>query len=384
MQDQTIQCPKCQSIIPITATLTDQLKQKLTKEMQERFELQKKEFVDEQKKKMWKLAQEKAKEKLELELKDNIEQMQEKNELIKKMRDEEIMLRRQYRQIQETIKEKELEIERRIDKEKAKFEEMIKKRLDQETQRKLLEKDEQLKQMRTTIEELKRKADQGSMQVQGDAAEADLKSRLEEEFVEDTVEDVERGIAGADLIQKIGGRISSPIASILWESKNTKQFSQEWISKLKDDQLKVKADLAILCTTAMPKNKSFFYQEKGIIIVDFRYFIPVASLIREDLKRIYKMKRSLEGGEKKMRHLYRYLLGPEFRSKMENIITAFSSLKSQIEQEKQAMNRIWSRREKEIDRVLISTSSMYGDLQGVTGESLPSIDLLELPDGKSS
>jgi hypothetical protein len=55
------------------------------------------------------------------------------------------------------------------------------------------------------------------------------------------------------------------------------------------------------------------------------------------------------------------------------------NMKQDLEAEKRSLQRSWSKREKELERVIMSTSSLYGDLQGIIGGSLPTIQQLELP-----
>ncbi len=380
MQDQTIKCPSCGSSIPLSETLTHQIRDEIERGLKEQLNREKEEFIHKEKAKMWALAQQKAQEKMQSELKEKEEQIGEQKKKLEELEKHELELRRQKRELEEQRRKLELDVERRVDEIRKQTVEKLQKDLEEQHRFKLLEKDKQMEQMRKTIEELKRKSEQGSQQVQGDALESDIKTVLQTHFPIDTIIDVPTGITGADLIHTVNTQHGAKAGVILWEIKNTKAFNVEWITKLKDDQTKAKADMCILVTKVLPEGIKAFGEVKGVIVVEFGYAIAVAHVLRDNIMTLAKMKQSIEGSGKKMEFLYQYLLSPEFKNKIESIISAFTSLKFELEREKRAMTAIWSRREKEIERVLTSTSSLYGDLQGATGDALPKIEKLELAD----
>ena len=239
-----------------------------------------------------------------------------------------------------------------------------------------------MEQMRKTIEELKRKSEQGSMQVQGDAQEEDLKFLLKSKFPTDTIEDVPTGIRGADLIQTVRNDFGVECGIIVWESKNTKAWNDEWIRKLKEDQGLVKGDLAILITSVLPEGLKNFGLQDGVWIIEYKYAIAISTILREQLIQIAKTKKSLEGTDEKMNQLHNYLTGPQFKNRMENIVLAFTQMQEDLSKEQRAFQRIWAKREKEIERVTTNTIGMYGDLQGIVGNALPAMETLELESGE--
>ncbi len=384
MNDQTIQCPKCGSPIPLSETLTKQLHSSIEKELVEKFDIEKQDFIKKEKIQLWQTAQLKAKEQITGELKAKEEEISEQKKKLEEFEKEELELRREKRLLEEDRRKLNLEVERRIEEVRKKTIDDIAREKDEEHRMKDLEKEKQMEQMRRQIEDLKRKSEQGSMQVQGDALETDLKTILKTHFPIDTITDVPTGITGADLVHIVNSQIGAEAGVILWESKNTKEFGNNWITKLKDDGIKAKADICVLITKVMPEGIAVFGELKGIFIVEWKYVVPLTSILRGNIISLSTMKRSLTGSDKKMEYLYQYLISPEFKGKIESIINSFTSLKIELDREKRAMASIWSRREKEIDRVLNSTSSLYGDLQGATGDALPKIDKLELSDGESS
>lgn len=381
MHDQTIQCPKCGNPIPLSETLTHQITAEIEQEVTHKFNKEKEDFIQKEKAKMWAIAQEKAQEKLQSEMKAKEEEIGEQKKKLEELEKHELDLRREKRLLEEEKRKLNLEVERRIDEMRKKVVDDIVKEKDEENRLKFLEKEKQMEQMRRQIEDLKRKSEQGSMQVQGDALETDLKMILKTNFPLDSINDVPTGITGADLVQVVNATIGAQAGTILWESKNTKEFSNAWINKLKDDGIKAKADVCVLVTKIMPLGMNVFGELKGVFVVEWKYVVALTTILRSNIISLANMKRSLDGSGKKMEYLYQYLISPEFKGKIENIINAFTSLKTELDREKRAMSSIWSRREKEIDRVLNSTSSLYGDLQGATGNALPKIEKLELPEG---
>lgn len=406
MPDQTIRCPHCNHQIPLTEALTHQLtehikadfeKQKLEQEKQLSLEkealLKEKELLIEkeknqqqqvqtlleaEKKKMWVIAQQKAKETQGKELKDLQEQLQEKDKKVQEAEKLELELRKKTREVEEKARQQELELARKLDEERAHLITEAKKQEAEEQQRKLSEKDKQIEIMNKTIEDLRRQAQQGSMQIQGDAAESSLKESLNVSFPLDVISDVPTGIRGADLIQKVNGKIGGAVATILWESKNTQAFSEKWLGKLKQDQEAIKADLAILVTRELPKSITNFGTINGVWITTIEFAIPLVATLRTHLTEIEKIKRSLDGKDERVALLYNYLTGVEFKNRMENIVLSFVEMQQDLQSEQNAFRTRWNKRQKQLERLMVSTSGMYGDLQGIIGGALPVISQLEL------
>lgn len=381
MNDQTITCPSCRYKFPLSETLAHQLRENIVREYDAKLTHDKKQWEEKEKAKLLIIAQQKAKEKTELELKDRDIHLQEQKKQIEEFEKRELNFRREKRLVEEERKKIELEIERRVDETRKQTIESFKKNQDETSRLKLLEKDKQLEMMHRTIEELKRKSEQGSMQIQGEVQEMDLKSLLTQEFPTDRIADVQVGVRGADLIQTVyAPRTGQKTGIILWESKNTKGFSLDWTKKLKDDQTRIKADVCILVTKTLPDEIKNFGPLDGVWVTNYECVIPLTRALRSQLISVNNVKQSLVGSGKKMEFLYSYLLSSEFKNKIENIVSAFVTLKNDLETEKRAMQRIWNKREKEIERVIVNTSGFYGDLQGVIGDSFPTISNLELPD----
>ena len=403
MSNQSIKCPNCGISIPLADVLTHDIKHQLKGEMEKEVRQKEKELAEKEKSllegqknidaqvaerlekgkiEMWKIAQQKAAEKNEFEFKNLQTEVEEKNKRLQEMQTQELELRKQKRELEEKEKMMQLELTRQLDEEREKIAETAKKDASEETRMKILEKDKQLDQMRKTIEDLKRKSEQGSMQIQGDTQEESVKELLQRAFPLDIIEDVPTGIKGADLIQTVHSGFGQKTGIILWESKNTKTWSNDWIKKLKDDQGIVKADVCILITKTLPDEIKNFGVKDGVWVVAYPFALPLVNTLRFHLNELDQLKQSQVGKGEKMEYLYNYLSGNEFKNRIENIVNAFGSLKNELEREKRAMERIWSRRAKEIDRVMNNTSGMYGDLQGIIGASLPTIQSLELPEGE--
>lgn len=384
--DQTITCPDCGKQIPLTKALSEQVEHRLKHQLEkqkEEFEKELKTKLDTQltkeKKRLWQVAQEKAAEKQNKELKDLQEQLKENSKKLEESEKNELELRKKARELEEKEKKIELEMARKLDEERKKIIESTKKEEAEQQRLKLQEKDKQLEIMRKQIDDLKRKAEQGSMQIQGEVQEDDLKELLATTFMKDEVTDVPQGVNGADLIQRINANIGTPLGTILWESKNTKAFSDKWISKLKQDQGIVKAEVAILVSRVLPDDIQGFGLKNGVWVVGYSHVIPLASALRLHISEVSKVKQSLVGRDEKMEVLYTYLSGAQFKNRIENIVMAFMNMKKDLETEKRSFQRLWNKREKELEKVVLSTSSLYGDLQGIIGGSLPTIQQLELP-----
>ncbi|RRS30215.1 MAG: Caldesmon [Epsilonproteobacteria bacterium (ex Lamellibrachia satsuma)] len=273
--------------------------------------------------------------------------------------------------------EAELEMSRRLAEEKLKLQKVI----DDETALKLKAKDEQIEQMHRDIENAKRKAEQGSMQVQGEALELVIENWLASQFPFDNIEEVKKGAFGADCVHTIHTRELQNCGIICYESKNTKAWSDAWIAKLKQDMLKVNADLGVLVTSVYPNGMDRMGFVDGIWVCSLDEFKGSASLLRESLIRVHKTVQKEENRGDKMVLLYNYLTGNEFQMQLKAIVDGFMQMQTELDKERRSLMASWKRRQKLIDGVLQNTTEMYGSLQGIAGSgALGHIEALELPE----
>jgi hypothetical protein len=254
------------------------------------------------------------------------------------------------------------------------------RKVEEEHQLKDVEKEKLINDLKKSLEEAQKKATQGSQQTQGETLELTLETKLKAEFPNDEISEVKKGVRGADLTQTVIDKLNRKCGSILWESKNAK-WSDTWIEKLKEDQRQAKADLAVLVSVNLPEGINTFNFIRGVWVCSWTSFVPLALALRFNLINIYFEKQNAVGVDEKMKVLYEYLTGNEFKHRVEGIVEAFGTLQDDIEREKRWFGAKWARQEKEIRKVIDHTHGMYGDLQGVTGRALPEIKSLEIEDG---
>lgn len=241
---------------------------------------------------------------------------------------------------------------------------------------KLKDQEHQNKKLVDQIEELQKKANQGSMQAQGEVLELHLEDILKDMFRLDTIAEVPKGFNGADIIQTVVDRIGNPCGTIIYESKRTKNFSNDWIEKLKADRLKAKADIAVLVTETMPKDMGHLGIRDSIYICSLSEFKGLAIVLRESILQVsVAMKSQVNKGDK-MEMLYDYLTSAEFRQRIEVLKDTFLALKSSLDKEKLQMTKIWAEREKQLEKVLVNTVGFYGSIQGIAGSAVPDINML--------
>ncbi|MBC7689970.1 MAG: DUF2130 domain-containing protein, partial [Aquabacterium sp.] len=250
-------------------------------------------------------------------------------------------------------------------------------------QLKLKELQLQLDEQKKLADEMKRRAEQGSMQRQGEAQELLLEEILKENFPFDLVEEVGKGVEGADCIQVVRNSSGKECGRIIYESKRTKTWNNNWLDKLKSDKRNRGADVAILVTQVFPKDMERFGERDGIWLCTFTEVKSVAYLIRNGIINIYEVQKSGENQGDKMQLLYNYLTGKEFRGQVEAIVEGFMAMKNGITRERVQMEKIWKEREKQLEKVLISTSGMYGSVKGIAGASVGDIPLLDGTDEKT-
>jgi len=288
-------------------------------------------------------------------------------------------LLRKQRELDDAQRELELTVEKRVQASLTTVRTQAKQDAEESLLLKVEEKEQTIKSMQHTIEELKRKSEQGSQQTQGEAPELLLEALLTAKFPLDTVEPVAKGKAGADALQRVTGPNGLPCGSILWESKSTKTWSKGWLVKLRDDQRSAKADVAILVSQALPKEVETFDFVDDVWVAHTRFAFPLAVALRETLIRVGAARQVNQGLQSKSELVYQYLTGANFRQRVEAIVEAFSTMQKDLNAEQIAIKKQWAKREKQIERVMNATVGMYGDLQGIAGQSIQEIEGLELP-----
>jgi len=304
--------------------------------------------------------------------------LEKKNKENQELKTKEIELMRAEQKLKEIEQDMQLKFEKQLLDTKKILSEEIQRTADEQNQAKNREKDTQLEQLRKQIDEMKRKAEQGSMQLQGESQELFLEELLKSAFPFDLIEEVGKGVRGADVIQTVRNNQGRDCGTIIYEAKNTKAFSEGWIDKLKGDLRGQKADLAVLVTSVMPKDMQTFGLKDGIWICTFEQIRGLSVVLREGLIRVTEAKGAEENRGEKMQLLYSYLTGNEFRQQIEAIVEAFSNMQSALNKEKIAMNKIWKEREKQIDKVIESTTGLYGSIKGIAGNAVRDIRALEL------
>ncbi|MBP9010975.1 MAG: DUF2130 domain-containing protein [Smithellaceae bacterium] len=316
----------------------------------------------------------------EIQLKELTENLEKKDEAIKDFRQQEIELRKKQRELEESKQEAELVIARKLDEERIKIQEAASKKAMDEHRLKDLEKDKVINDLKASLEDMKRKAEQGSMETQGEVLEQDLETQLKALFPHDDIKPVPKGIRGADIIQCVHTPLGHECGILLWETKNTKGWNASWLQKLKDDAIATRATLAILVSTALPGGIARFGYVDGVWVSDPLCALPLAAALRHQLIAVSRERTISCGKNDKMEALYEYLSGTEFKQKIEGIVEAFTLMQDQLNQERRAMEKHWNQREKQIQRVIKNTVGLYGDMQGIIGGQIPNIPALELDD----
>lgn len=208
--------------------------------------------------------------------------------------------------------------------------------------------------------------------------ELELESLLSTKFPFDAIRPVPKGEHGGDVLQVVIGPSGQPCGTILWESKRTKNWSNAWLSKLRDDQRAAKAEVSVVVSQSLPKGTETFDLIDGVWVTHLSAALPIAMMLRHTLIEIATARQASEGRQTKMEMVYQYLTGPRFRQRVEAIVYAFSSMQTDLHKEKRAINKQWAKREEQIDRVMQATVGMYGDFQGIAGKTLQEIEGLEL------
>jgi len=270
--------------------------------------------------------------------------------------------------------EKQREFMQKLGEEKLK----IQRQVDESSALKLQEKQKQLDEQKSLISEMKRKVEQGSMQTQGEVQELAIEEWLQQQFPLDVIEEIKKGARGADCLQTVHTRTRQLCGTIYYESKRTKEFQINWIEKFKNDIREKNATLGVLVTEAMPANMPRMGMIEGVWVCSFEEFKGLSQVLRETVIKLSDALASQENKGEKMEMLYTYLTTNEFKLQVEGIVEGFTQMQSDLESEKRSLARIWKQREKQLQKVLLNTTHMYGSIKGIAGNAIASVSLLEL------
>jgi hypothetical protein len=293
------------------------------------------------------------------------------------------------RELEDARRELDLTVETRVQEGLEATREQARKEADEGLKLKVQEKEQTIASMQKQIEDLKRRAEQGSQQLQGEVVELELEALLRARFPQDTIEPVPKGEHGGDVLQRVVGPAGVACGTILWESKRTKNWSDGWLAKLRDDQRAAKAEVAVIVSIALPKDVETFELIDGVWVGHPRVTYPMAIVLRHSLIEVAMARTAAEGQQTKTEMVYQYLTGARFRQRVQAIVEAFSSMQEDLGREKKAITKQWAKREEQIERVMQATVGMYGDLQGIAGKTLQEIEglsykAIEAPDTSGS
>ncbi|TFG61564.1 MAG: DUF2130 domain-containing protein [Nitrospirales bacterium] len=413
MTEPTITCPQCKAEIKLTESLAAPLLEATKRDFEQRLAqkeadaakretalrereaslAKEKETLEEQvadklKLERGKIVAEEAR-KAKLALSNDLEQkskelleiqdiLKKKDEKLAEAQQVQADLLRKQRELDDAKRELDLTVEKRVQEGLTATRDQAKKEVEEALKFKVMEKEQTITSMQKQIEELKRRAEQGSQQLQGEVQELELEALLTSKFPQDQIQPVAKGEYGGDVLHRVAGSFGQPCGTILWESKRTKNWSDGWLTKLREDQRQAKAEIAIIVSQALPKEVETFEFIDGVWVTHPKAALPVAIAMRHTLLEVASARQASEGQQTKMEMVYQYLMGPRFRQRVQAIVEGFSSMQEDLDKERKVIMKQWAKREEQIDRVMQATVGMYGDLQGIAGKTLQEIEGLEL------
>lgn len=389
-----IKCPNCghefEPTESIREEIQNELRSKMTewqKQQQQKFEAQ----ILEEKRKTQKETEELIRKSVASDFENKLHLLEQNNkeneEKLRQAREQQLEFLKKEQELKNKEAELELSVQKKLQEEREKLAGEIRKLEEQrivaketEYQLKLKEMEEKLEAQRKLAEEMKRKAEQGSMQAQGEVQELLLEELLRTAFPFDVIEEVGKGVRGADCIQTVRNNFGQECGRIIFESKRTKDFSADWIEKLKADMRSQGADVAVIVSQAMPKDMDRFGEKDGVWICTFSEVKPIVHMLRDGIIKISAALKSQENRGDKMHLLYDYLTSGEFAEQWKAIREGFMSMKLSIQKERDAMEKLWKAREKQLEKVLLNAAHIRGSIEGISGTD---VDLNLLEEGSS-
>lgn len=285
---------------------------------------------------------------------------------------------KQKRELDDAKRELDLTVQKRIQEGLTITRQQARKEVEDELKLKVSEKEQTIASMSKQIEELKRRAEQGSQQLQGEVQELELESLLRAKFPHDTIEPVPKGEHGGDALHRVNSPLGQSYGTILWESKRTKNWSDGWLAKLRDDQRTAKAEIAVIISQVLPKGIETFGLVEGVWVALPQAALPVAMALRHTIIEVTNARQLADGQQTKAEMLYSYLTGARFRQRVQAIVEAFSNMKEDLDKERKVITKQWAKRDEQIERVMQATVGMYGDMQGIAGKTIQEIEGLDI------
>lgn len=404
-----IKCPGCGHTFPMEEAMTEEYK----KELREKMLLFTRQKEDEYQRRLDELSRREQDKQLEfdrklIEEKNRIQLALEANirktisedfenklrlletaksdseEKLKLARQKELDFLKKEQELEAKKAEMEIDLQRRLQQQRNEVAEQVRKQENEKNQIKetdfqlrVRELEKQLEDQKKLAEEMKRKADQGSVQLQGEAQELILEDLLKMTFPFDIISEVGKGVRGADCIQTVRNQFGQECGRIIYESKRTKDFAGDWIEKLKKDMRSMGMDVAVIVTQCYPKGMDCFGEKDGVWICSFDEARAVAYILRDSILKLYNATRSEENKGEKMHMLYDYLTGTEFSEQWKAIREGFMSMKLSIQKERDAMERLWKSREKQLEKVLLNAAYIRGSVEGIAGTDSIQLNLTD-------
>jgi len=382
-----IKCPNCGNVFEATESIREEVQKELRAKMIDWQNQKQKEFEAE-KIRMQKETEESIRKNIASDFETKLRLLEKNNkdneEKLKEARQQQVDFLRKEQELKNKEAELELSVQKKLQEEREKLSGEIRKLEEQriaaketEFQLRLREMEKQLEDQKKLAEEMRRKAEQGSMQLQGEVQEIALEEMLRNTFPFDLVTEVGKGVRGADCIQTVRNNFGQECGQIIYESKRTTSFANEWIEKLKADMRNLGAEIAVIVTKAMPKDMDCFGIKDGVWICSFGEVKALASVLRDGVIRVYGAAKSNENKGDKMHLLYDYLTSSEFAEQWKAIREGFMAMKLSIQKERDTMERLWKAREKQLEKVLLNAAHVRGSIEGIAGMNSVDLNLLE-------
>ena len=374
-------CPNCKEEIEITQAISHKIEEEVFQKAKTEFDKK----LEEQKTQIREITEKKIKDELEMQFKNSKNELDETKTQNKELRDQLLEITKQLRNLKQKDDERELEMQKKLSLERDRIQEEVLKIEREKSGIELSELKKQLDDTKNALEDAQRKAAQKSQQMQGEVFELELERILMENFPNDEITPVAKGVTGADIKHIVKSPKGMPCGVILWEIKRTKEWTDKWLDKLKEDIINQNANIPVIVSSVLPKEiKNGFGIKNGVWICESSVAIPLSILLRKNLLDVGYQKAVLANRGEKADLLYNYITGHEFQQQVQRIVETYRLMKDQIVRERVSFEKSWKQREAQADKIITSTANIIGSMQGKVGASMPTIKGLELEEDEEN
>lgn len=200
----------------------------------------------------------------------------------------------------------------------------------------------EMSRLQSKVDDLNRQLEKKSGEQFGEEGELDLYAELVREFPSDDIERIGRGVKGADILHTVmdGERTAG---CIVYESKNVSTWLNTFITQAKKYHTQYETPYVMVVSRVFPKKQRGMCVVDDVPVVEPRLAATLASVMREGILEIAKLRLTKVGADDKARELFAFVVGNEFQTRFRDMADAVEGLQNIQKAERTWHENQWSK-----------------------------------------